>query len=335
MASSDEIFDRWHGIVENDFTKTIAQTFDLPPDDSYVYRAESFGMKLLEIEEKIESGGMNDRSRGPRYQKADEPASPSRPLGLHVTYHLIMGCDASADIDAYTSLFLPTTDTSKALKPFSSNAKKNNPRMRVTEYLEKRRIASPFKILKSKTHLNPYLDLWALSCHLVEFTGPLDDPGYESPASAKLVGESAAEGVIDMASGNGYWTYILRRMKIDVLVVDNMTSEYRTMWILDTVKGDGVEYLKKSSGGKGRVLLMIYMITAGTFTKRILKVYQGNVIVMVGTQNRNRYTGFSHCTMEKYFNREMKEWELVCRIAMLSFAGKDEALYAWKRKPSA
>ena len=125
---------------------------------------------------------------------------------------------------------------------------------------------------------------------------------------------------------------MLRKMNIDVIAVDNMASEYRTMWISDTVKADGVEYLMKNSGGKGKVLLMVYIVTAGEFSRRLLKAYQGDTIVAVGTQNSNRYTGFNDCTMEEYFEKEMPQWTLLCRIAMPSFAGKDEALFMWKRK---
>lgn len=195
---------------------------------------------------------------------------------------------------------------------------------------------------------------------MVSFLGPLPDAHYANPAAAKmshpvlpvlyhhfgcvvpthdslyiisqLVGESEADGVIDMASGNGYWTFLLRRMKLNVNAVDNMASEYRKMWISDTEKADGVEYLRKNAGGKNKLLLMVYMVTAGTFTKRVLAAYKGNTIVAVGTQNANRYTGFSDCTMEEWFEKEMSDWELVCRIPMPSFAGKDEGMFAWRRK---
>lgn len=135
-----------------------------------------------------------------------------------------------------------------------------------------------------------------------------------------------------MASGNGYWTYMLRRMQVDVQAVDNMASEYRTMWISDTVKSDGVEYLKRNKGSQNRVLLMVYMVTAGTFTKRLLQAYRGNTVVVIGTQNANRYTGFADCTVEEYFEKEMPGWETTTRFAMPSFAGKDEGMYVWRRK---
>jgi hypothetical protein len=94
-------------------------------------------------------------------------------------------------------------------------------------------------------------------------------------------------------------------MNLSVVAVDNMASEYRTMWIPETVKADGVEYLKKHAGGRGKVLLMVYMVTAGTFTKRVVQAYKGDTIVVVGTQNANRFTGFSDCTVEEWFEREI------------------------------
>ncbi|TVY26995.1 hypothetical protein LHYA1_G003828 [Lachnellula hyalina] len=336
MPSPDEIFEIWHGLIANDFSETICQTFDLPNEDNYVYRAESFAMTMAQIKELIDSETLKYK-----YQAHGQQIEVS-----------------SADITAYTSIFSPTTDTYKALTSFSSNAKKSSPRETVSKYLESRRIC-PFKIPKAKGHLNPYLDLWAHSCQLTSFLGPLPDSSYGSPANAKrthpilpvfyhhfgcvvptydalhilsLLTAEASGGVIDMASGNGYWTYMLRRMKLDVVAVDNMDSEYRTLWIPDTVKSDGVEYLKKNSGGKGKILLMVYMVTAGTFTKRVVQVYRGNIIVVVGTQNANRYTGFSDCTAEDWFEKEMPGWEMTCRIAMPSFAGKDEGLTVWKRK---
>jgi len=157
-------------------------------------------------------------------------------------------------------------------------------------------------------------------------------PTYEALHIISQLSTTPNDGVIDMASGNGYWTYMLRRMNLSVVAVDNMASEYRTMWIPDTVKADGAEYLKKSAGGRGKVLLMVYMVTAGTFTGRVVQAYKGDTIVVVGTQNANRFTGFSDCTVEEWFEREMVGWELVCRIVMPSFAGKDEGMFVWKRQ---
>jgi len=204
--------------------------------------------------------------------------------------------------------------------------------------------------------VNPYLDVWVNSCHLTSFLGPLPDASYANPVNAKkthpvlpvlyhhfgcvvptyealhIISQLAdGNGIIDMASGSGYWTYMLRRMNLKVTAVDSIASEYRSMWISDTVKADGVQYLKENAG-MGRLLLMVYPVTAGTFTQRVLQSYRGDSIIIAGTQNANRYTGFSNCTAEEWFEAEMPTWNLVCRIALPSFAGKDEAMFIWQRK---
>jgi hypothetical protein len=120
-------------------------------------------------------------------------------------------------------------------------------------------------------------------------------------------------------------------MGLNVTAVDNMASEYRTLWIPDTVKADGVQYLKKNGGGKGKILLMVYLVTAGSFAKQLIEAYKGDTIVIVGTQNANRYTSFDDCTAEEWFEQEMANWKLTCRIAMPSFAGKDEGMFIWRR----
>jgi len=58
MPPPDNIFDNWIGIINNDFSKTILQTFGLSQDDDYVYRAETFDMTLPEIQELIDAGTM-------------------------------------------------------------------------------------------------------------------------------------------------------------------------------------------------------------------------------------------------------------------------------------
>jgi hypothetical protein len=56
MPPPDEIFANWDGIADNDLFATISKSFDLPSDDSFVYRAESFAMTLTQIQEQVNSG---------------------------------------------------------------------------------------------------------------------------------------------------------------------------------------------------------------------------------------------------------------------------------------
>jgi hypothetical protein len=97
-------------------------------------------------------------------------------------------------------------------------------------------------------------------------------------------------------------------------------------------KANGVEYLKRQGGARDRVLLMVYMVPRGDFTKQVLRAYKGDTVVIAGTQNENRFTGFADMTVEEYFEREKRNFEMMVRIALPSFAGKDEAMYVYRRK---
>lgn len=136
--------------------------------------------------------------------------------------------------------------------------------------------------------------------------------------------------MLEMASGNGYWTYMLRRMGVATIAVDNLEAKWRYMWIDDTIETNGVDFIKQKGGAKSHVLLMVYMVTKGNFTKQVLKAYRGNTIIIAGTQNANRYTGFQEATVEEYFEKEMVGWTMTARIALPSFAGKDEGMFVYE-----
>ena len=145
--------------------------------------------------------------------------------------------------------------------------------------------------------------------------------------------------VADMGSGNGYWTFMLRRYGITVHPVDNMQSEWRVNWVGDTVISDGARWLQKHGNGKDMVLLLVYPVVGGGvgggveggFTRSLVDAYQGDTIAVVGTQNRNGYTGFRGMTMDEYMDKEQKAWTKVVQIPLPSFAGKDEVLYVFQR----
>ncbi len=132
---------------------------------------------------------------------------------------------------------------------------------------------------------------------------------------------------------------MLRRYGVTVHPVDNMQSEWRVKWVDDTVISDGVKWLKKHGDGKDMVLLLVYPIVGGGpgggveggFTRNLVNAFKGDTIAVVGTQNRNGYTGFRGVTMDEYMAQEQKEWTKVVQIPLPSFAGKDEALYVFQR----
>lgn len=120
--------------------------------------------------------------------------------------------------------------------------------------------------------------------------------------------------------------------ELAVRPIDNGLSEYRVSWVKDTINTDGSKYLQKHDGGKGCILLLVYPQATGDFTGPILRAFEGDTIVVAGTQNGNGFTGFQDMVVDDWVEREMKTFELVLRMPLPSFAGKDEALFVFRRR---
>ncbi|CAD0054690.1 unnamed protein product [Aureobasidium pullulans] len=316
--SPDAYFEAWEkgditAPYDNDFRKFILSTFGLPHDDTYTYAAVA-EVSLLQAQTYVEFGGQG----GLHAWYRDDEGKPRPP-------------PPAVDIAAYTNIFKSTTATQKALIVISK--------------------------LK-KEHTNPYFDVWAWSCQNLEWAGPEDAtskvrfshailpilyhhfgcvcPSYESLSIIYQLAKGRP--VLDLGSGNGYWSYMLRvfnkQKPLTVVPVDNGISEWRTVWVGDTIQTDGVDYLKENAEGKDQVLLLVYPQVGLEFTSKILKAYKGDTIICAGTQNSNGYTAFAKETIADWIAREMPVFEKVCQIPLPSFAAKDEALFAFQRKAS-
>lgn len=208
----------------------------------------------------------------------------------------------ATDIAAYTDIFRPTTSTNKALIALASNAKKDSIRMDVAKHLQSLYTPpvpeSKLVVNKNKSHINPYFDIWAWANQNIEWAGPEPGtvrikqshailpilyhhfgcvcPSYEALTLISQL--SRGREIVDMGSGNGYWTYMLRRLepgkkKLHVTPVDNGLSEWRTMWVADTEELDGVKWLHQHSGAKEALLLLVYPNTGEEFTSKMIKAY--------------------------------------------------------------
>lgn len=145
--------------------------------------------------------------------------------------------------------------------------------------------------------------------------------------------------ILDIGSGNGYWSFMLRHLplgpqlkELDVRAVDSGLSEYRASWVQDTIREDGVKYLQNNGDGKGCVLLLIYPQATGDFTGSVLRRFQGDTIVVAGTQNGNGFTAFQDMRVDEWVEKNLVEFELRLRMPLPSFAGKDEALFVFRRR---
>lgn len=121
-------------------------------------------------------------------------------------------------------------------------------------------------------------------------------------------------------------------LPLQVRAVDNGLSEYRVTWVSDTIKLDGVRYLKENNAGRGCVLLLVYPQATGGFTESVLRAFEGDSIVIAGTQNGNGFTAFQHMVVDEWMDKNLPAFELVLRMPLPSFAGKDEALFVFQRR---
>ncbi|KAF2786366.1 hypothetical protein K505DRAFT_330409 [Melanomma pulvis-pyrius CBS 109.77] len=339
---------------EKPFEKCIRAAFNLSEKDAYVYRAQ--GTTTLDMTQAAINGKRKNGLHGWYHDVDGQPSDPPHPTSEEVT--------------AYTALFQPSVSLPKALKGIKANSKANTLRATIATHLSTRFFNHTTSLLPSKKpriHKNPYLDLWTYSCQELEWAGPQPSttstkishhilpifyhhfgcvvPTYSAlSVIAKLAQPSKpskepVRPILDIGSGNGFWTFMLRNLSLEagmlplqVHAVDNQTSEYRVTWIPDTILTTGVEYLAKNANGKGAVLLLVYPQATGDFTETVLRAFEGDVVVVAGTQNGNGFTGFREKQVEEWIEGELGSWELVLRMPLPSFAGKDEGLFVWTRR---
>lgn len=356
----------------NEFKLAIVTAFELPQGDNFTYHASaSVNLSQAEAAIQsgranglhawyIEAKGDGDDTTVPEgTSNPQEAESSAGQPSLRLS-----GYPPPSDIQAYIALFDPTKSAANSLKSLSANAKKGSIRQDVAEYLLRKRYLDPsITVPKAKVqsnttgpsptgHENPALDFWAYTCHAVECAGPCQNtslvksshhllpvlmhhfgcvvPSYEA---LQIINKLAnGKSILDMGSGNGYWSLMLRRSGMTVLAVDNVQSKWRTVWIPDTIATDGIQYLRKRGGCPETVLLLVYPIVGGEFTRKVIESYTGDVICVAGTQNGNGYTGFKDMMVDEFMSQERKSWEKCAQVPLPSFAGKDDALFVFRRK---
>jgi len=110
------------------------------------------------------------------------------------------------------------------------------------------------------------------------------------------------------------------------------------MWIGDTITADGVAFLRSpparllpdiGKGAKDAILLLVYPQVSADFTSKVINSYEGDTIIVAGTQNGNGFTAFKDELLGQWMERERKDFKKSLQIPLPSFAGKDEALFVF------
>lgn len=335
--------------------RCIGEAFDIPPTDAYIYRAQ--GETTLHMTQRVIAAKGKNGMHDWYHDESGTPIDPPHP--------------SPEEITAYTSLFDASLDLPKALNGFKSQSKANTIRKQVGDHLFSRFHNTTAGLLpkkKDRKHVNPYYSLWTYSCQELEWAGPIPSTSFTKishhilpiyyhhfgcivPTYAALhvlakLAQPAKPSkepvlpILDVGSGNGYWTFMLRHFplsapemkELDVRPIDSGLSEYRVTWVEDTIKMDGKEYLRKNQNGKGSILLLVYPQATGDFTGPVMKLFEGDTIVVAGTQNENGFTAFQDQGVDQWVQKSLEAFELTLRMPLPSFAGKDEALYVFQRK---
>ncbi|KAI4194549.1 MAG: hypothetical protein LQ350_007709 [Teloschistes chrysophthalmus] len=347
----------------NDLRTSIISAFNLAQSDNYVYHAIA-SVTLAQVQEAIDHGaengmhawypdetGKSTEQSVPPPSAADIAAYTSIFASTTSTPKALTAFAANAKKGSHRAAAATYLQSKRFLPTAPNNPPKNN------NSNNNNTATTTYTTPKLKTpHTNPYLDYWTWTCQTLSWTGPTPAtvhikhshailpilmhhfgcvcPTYES--LHLLITLARGRKIIDLGSGNGYWTYMLRRMGAEVEAVDNLQSRYRTCWVGDTVVEEGESYLLRRRGGegegKGCVLLLVYPIVGGGgFTRRVLEAFGGGMVCVVGTQNGNGYTGFAGRVIDEWM-AERGGWVKKAQVALPSFAGKDEALFVFERE---
>lgn len=122
---------------------------------------------------------------------------------------------------------------------------------------------------------------------------------------------------------------MLRREGLTVIPIDDGQSNWRTMWVKDTIREDGAKFLERKKGARDGMLLMVYPVTAGGFVEKVVRAYEGDTIIVAGTMNRNGFTAFKDRKIGEWMKE--KGWRLRARVPLPSFVGKDEGMEVFGR----
>jgi len=275
-------------------------------------------------------------TKTPFSQSSEPPKqTPSRPQ-----LPPVLPPPPQADIEAYLSIFSPANSASTALRNFTSNAKKGSLRFEIGTYLTSKRYIHPsldsrLKLPRIKPSsssststsspslpANPYLTFLSWTVRNLEWAGPCPSskrgppsshhvlpilmhhfgcvcPSHEALEILRIIADGRE--ILDVGSGNGYWTRMLRdyhayhhasrpkpKPKTNpkskstttsdpesksedvpaalpvVTPIDSAQSSWRTTWVRDTLISDGETYLRTTRGGaRDAVLLLVYPIVGG------------------------------------------------------------------------
>lgn len=354
---------------KNDFAGAIRAYFGIAPTDTYVYHAIT-SVTLPQVQHVVDLGGKNGLHAWYWTTSASSPPLPLEPpppsdIDAYISL-FALGSNPSSALRSFAANAKRNSLRASIAAHLTANRYIHPGAASLlggsgsSSSKKKKKNKNPLPSPTTPT-VNPYYDFWAWSTRNLEWAGPSHESearpqshhilpilmhhfgcAVPSPEALSIL-TTLAEGrpILDMGSGNGYWTFVLRHhtSNLTVVPIDNAQSAWRVNWVSDTTVTDAARYLARNAGGAHAVLLMVYPVVGGGagggveggFTRGLMAAYKGDTVAVVGTQNGNGYTSFREMTFAEYMTREQPDWTKILQVPLPSFAGKDEALFVYQR----
>lgn len=148
--------------------------------------------------------------------------------------------------------------------------------------------------------------------------------GYAIPNEIALNVIVDINPILEIGSGSGYWTHLLREKGADVIAVDNKSEPFKIFHIDDTIFMDGVLYLHEHHGCRDRTLLLCWP----RWGHEMVQAFTGDRLVIVGEPEGGATWAFDED------DEEFAEWELIEIVDIPTWPGMKDDLRIYQRQPT-
>lgn len=153
--------------------------------------------------------------------------------------------------------------------------------------------------------------------------------GFAIPNDIAIKTIAAAEPILEVGAGSGYWTYELRKQGVDVIATDPATGRYRLneaafLWEAGWCKVEKLTAIEAIKTYSSRTLLVVWP-DMEDWPIKALKAYPGKHLFYVGERDGG-------CTGNDAFHTYLnRHFELIQEVNIPQFAGINDCLFYYQR----
>lgn len=174
-------------------------------------------------------------------------------------------------------------------------------------------------------HWEPYAQKYGLKAYFKSGPEYRDETGICLRFSCSIPSERALNTialfgpVLEIGSGTGFWAYLLKTKKVDILAVDNWIWD--PCWYPETIIQDGYTFLLNNVGCADRSLMLCWP----TCSLDVLEAYKGHTLILMPNPDPVFRSCFN--TMER-----CREWRLIHKIDLPFWPGNNDVCLIYQRK---